>query len=465
MATSLIAKPQPITPAYNPIKFIYDSTNNNETGFRYIFDIYDSSATKIAEYRVLPNLDGYGEVDLSKLLQSYVSYDFDETTTGADPANCYFEYDVNVGEEYVASYDWTNNLTDNGGYVKIPITSHPFSVGDQVVITPDTPVSNPLLEGLFTVTEVNANDFTVNSLWSGIGDATDDGSVKFADNRKSVTRDIVTSTGNYVFNGALPFKDFPSYTDDDYILDDSSALFVTSIPQSTFYITPEQDVWLNLMIKGNSLGRIAFENDGGDIAYRLATQTDLLSQQLVAGDLSGLTVTSGSLPIVKSDTVYYDVHYFETSTKSVTYRFYIDRRCKINDYEIAFLDRMGSIGSFAFQLRDKLTGTVKKEVYNQNIDGSVVSSEWTYDLTAQGKRVVYPTIEETYELQTNWMNEDMASYFTELVSSPQTWMKIDDTYYSCVVTDTGYEKERQRNRNLIRKSIKVQLSVQDRVNG
>ena len=64
MAISLIAKPQDITPAYNPMKFIYDSTNKNELGFRYIFDVYLSgTATKIAEYRPLPNPDGYGEWD------------------------------------------------------------------------------------------------------------------------------------------------------------------------------------------------------------------------------------------------------------------------------------------------------------------------------------------------------------------------------------------------------------------
>ena len=63
------------------------------------------------------------------------------------------------------------------------------------------------------------------------------------------------------------------------------------------------------------------------------------------------------------------------------------------------------------------------------------------------------------------MSEQDASYFTELVSSPQTWIKIDSVYYSCIVEDTGYEKERQRNKTLIKKSIKVSLSVQDRVNG
>lgn len=465
MATSLIAKPEPIAPAYNPLKFIYSSTNVNNDGFRYIFDIYDNTATKIAEYRVLPNLDGYGEIDLSRLLQSYVSFDFDPTATDQDPTNSYFEYDVNVGEEYIQDVSYTASLTQNGTYTKITAT-HAFQVGDQVVITQVSPgTDNPTMDGLHTVTAITGTtDFTVNVLWSDITDATIDGSVAYADGRKTVTRDIITSTGNYVFNGAIPFKDYRTYVDDDYIADDAGASLVSSQP-TTFRITPEQDVWLNVMINGNSLGRMVFTNDSGDVAYRLVTDTDLLSQQLLAGDLSGLTVSSGTLPIVKDTTEYYTVWFYEGSIKSSTYRFEIDRRCKINDYEIAFLDRMGSISSFAFQLRDKLTGTVNKEVYNQHIEGSVVSNQWTYGTTAQGKRVIYPTIEEVFTLNTNWMEESAATYFTELVSSPQTWIKIDGTYYSCIVKDNGYEKERSKNRTLIRKTIQVSLSVQDRVNG
>lgn len=466
MAISLIAKPEPITPAYNEIKFIYDSTNNNEPGFRYVFDIYDNTATKIAEYRVLPNLDGYGEVDLSRLLQSYVSFDFDPSTAFSDPTNSYFEYDVNVGEEYIVDYNWTSNLTNNGIYVQINLTSQPFSVGDQVVITPNTPSSNPLLQGLFTVLEANTNDFTVNSLWASIGDATDDGTVKYADNRKTVTRDIVTSTGNFVFNGAVKFKDFPSYTDDRFILDDISAEWLTTMPQE-FYVTPEQDVWVNLLTNNASASGLVFVNDNGDEFTAPVSVNEFYKRQVAGSALTALTPIVGSSPLVKDDTKYYDVFFSDTFgiEQSLTYRFYIDRRCKIQEYEIAFLDRLGSIGSFAFQLRDYLKGKVTKDVYNQNIEGSVASSQWGYETYAQGQRVINPRIEETYELNTNWMNEDMAQYFSELVSSPQTWIKIDDVYYSCIVEDNGYEIERQRNKNLIRKSIKVHLSVQDRING
>lgn len=473
MAISLIQQSSTITPAYNPVRFMYSSTNVNEPGFRYIYDIYEAgTANKIAEYRLLPNTDGYGEIDLSRLLQSYVSYDFDPTsTTNYDATNSYYEYDVKVGEEYIQTVSYTASLTQNGTYTKITAT-HSFQVGDQVVITQTSPgTDNPTLDGLHTVTAITTTtDFTVNVLWSEITDATIDGTVAYADNRKTVTRDIATNTGLFVYNGAQTFANFSNYQYEDYILDDSGDFFYTTMPYG-FSITPTQDLWFNFGITEVSTGYVYFENSTGDIFRRAISDTGLISQVMVSPDASGLTVVSGSAPLVDDSVEYYDVWYADSlfAQSSDKYRITIDRRCTINDYEIAFLDRLGSIGSFAFQLRDKLTGTVTKDTYNQRIEGFTeaggVASQFKYNLYDQGQRVINPRIKEVYDLNTNWMSEDDAAYFTELVSSPQTWIKIDDRYFSCIVETTGYEKFRQRNRNLIKQSIQVSLSVQDRING
>ena len=78
MAVSAIATPVYFSPAYNPLKFIFDSTNKALDGFKYVFDIYESgTANKIGERKVLPRpTDGYGEIDISKLLQSYTNITF-----------------------------------------------------------------------------------------------------------------------------------------------------------------------------------------------------------------------------------------------------------------------------------------------------------------------------------------------------------------------------------------------------
>lgn len=469
MATSLIAKPEPISPAYNPLKFIYDSTNNNQPGFRYIFDVYASgTATKIAEYRVLPNLDGYGEQDLSRLLRDFVSFEFDPSANnGFDATNSYYKYDVKVGEEYIDTVSYTSNLTQSGTYVQINVANS-FTAGDQVVIEQaDGGVANPSLEGLFTVQSATGTDFVVNSLWSEVTDPTIDGTVNYADNRKTVTRDIITSLNNYVFNAALPFADWLTYDDAMFILDSATDELLTTMP-SGIYMTLEQDCWINFMNNTVSTGYIYFENSTGDIFRRTMNFTGLITMEGVGPNNSGtLALVSGSAPLVDDSVEWYEFWYANSAgtRHSQKYRVYLDRRCKINDYEIVFLDRRGSLGSFAFQLRDRFTGNVTRETFNQDITGYVSSQKWTYQPYEQGQRVINPRIDETYDLNTNWMTEDMAAYFTQLVSSPRCWIKIGGIYYACIVQDTGFEKERSRNRNLIRKTLKVKLTTQDVING
>ncbi len=72
MAITALAYPQSYTPAYNPIKLIVDSTNKNNAGFKYIFQVENLFTTaQIADYRILPTFaTGYGEQDFSKLFSS-----------------------------------------------------------------------------------------------------------------------------------------------------------------------------------------------------------------------------------------------------------------------------------------------------------------------------------------------------------------------------------------------------------
>lgn len=470
MAISLIAKPQTFSPAYNQLKFIYDSTNNSEEGFRYVFDVYESgTSNKIGEYRPLPRYsDGYGEIDLSKLLQAKLTLTYSNSTTQDVVApNNFYKYDVKVGEEYVVTYSWTANLVDNGGNVKItPTAAHPFVVGDRVSV--DGGVDNPNITGLFTVIAINGTtDFTISALWSEVDDATGNGSVVYADNRKTVTRDIITSTNNYVFNGAVRFLDWNDYDEAVYLVTTTGTdKFLTNQP-TDFYITPNQDVWFALCTNGVTTGRIYFENDGGDIMYYAANASAYITLNNVGSNADPSTVVSGTSGHIKTDTEYYDVWWADNTGTQGTqkYRFYIDRRCAINDYEIQFLDRMGSISSFAFQLRAYKNGTINRQTYNKDLTGIVSSSEWTYLDTAQGLTTFQVNAETNLELSTNWMSEEMAQYFEELVTSPYTILFDGSVYRAVVVQDTGYQVESQRNKKLIKKTINVKYANQDTING
>ena len=471
MAITVINEPFDKTPAYNPIKFLYNSTNKNNLGFKYIFDVYESgTANKIAEYRVYPRFsDGYGEIDLSKLLQNKVSYDFDQTLIESDPAtNSYYKYDLKVGEEFVTSYTYTANLVNNGGNVQItPTSAHTFLVGDQIIL--NAGVANSAINGLWTVIAVSGTtNFTINALFANVLNPTDNGSVSYADNRKTVTRDIETALDKYVFNGAIPWANFRTYNEVEFILPDINARLLTNIPKTGFKVTETQDLWVNILNNFDTTGFIVFGNSDGDIFSKPIADNALITQVGVGpNNLGTLTALVGSLPLIKTTTTYYSFVYTDASynDSSLIYTVDLDTRCIIEPFEIAFLDRLGSFGSFAFQLRAYEQGDVNKTMYKQDVTGFTDSGMWTYSPDEKGTRVINPTVSKTLQLNTNWLTIEMDNYFQELMTSPETYIKIDGRYFACVINETTFEVARQKNKNLIKRSVSVTLSNQDSING
>jgi hypothetical protein len=200
----------------------------------------------------------------------------------------------------------------------------------------------------------------------------------------------------------------------------------------------------------------------------------------------------GTAGLIKGDTEYYDVYYADSlvlTQRSAKYRIYIDRRILISETHILFLDRMGSLSSFAFQLKNYERGNITRETYNKDVKGLVSGGEWSYKTYEQGFVNYNTQVTKDYDLNTNWMTENEGIYFQELLSSPQTWVKnvtyritedllnrYDETgciiripesteYISCNVLTNNFEVYKQRNKNLIKQSISVRLSNNDIING
>jgi hypothetical protein len=490
MPINQIAIAQPLMPAYNPIKFIYDSTNKNLQGFKYIFDIYESGTlNKIAEYRVMPMYgSGYGEVDLSKLLQAQVSYDLNLTnTTVYNAVNSHYKYDVRVGEEYLTTTNYINTLVvwptaPYTGSVRINV-ANTFVAGDQINITQaDFGVANPNLEGLFTVLVANPLYIVVSSPFSAVTNATINGAITFADGRKTITRNIISSFNNFVFNGAIRWVEWPAYDYNDYMLNNFQDRFLTNLPPSNFYATLSQDLWVNAVANGSTTppDTMRFETSDGDIFQKTVTAADHVSGISMGPNNYGLlSVISGALPMIKPSTEWYKIRYYRNAfPSSKQYKVNLDRRVRTVEHSILFLDRMGSWGSFAFTGRAYTTGNVTREQFNKDVPGYVETvgiDRWLYETTETGMTNTYISTDTTIALNTDWMNETMAMYFTELISSPNTYIKISnydadcelpesEEYVSCTIVTSTFEEFKQRNKNLIKQSIVVKLANNNIVN-
>ena len=486
------ASAQPLMPAYNPIKYIYSSTNVLLQGFKYIFDVYESGTlNKIAEYRVMPTYStGFGEIDLSKLLQSFVSYDLNLTNTSVyNAVDSHYKYDLHIGEEYLTTTTYALALTQYltapyAGNVQINV-ANTFVVGDQINIAQNLPgpTANPNLEGLFTVLVANPAYIVVNSLWSLVNNALTGGDITYADGRKTVTRDLLLDNNNFVFNGAFKWVDWPSYDYQDYRLNGIADKFLTTFPAKNLnmYCTLSQDMWVDAVANNSPTApdTMVFENDGGNIFEKVVTAVDHVSGISVGPNNFGvLTLVFGTGNLIEPTTEYYDFHYERNGVvSSATYRINIDRRIRTTEYSILFLDKLGSWGSFAFTLNSYEKGNVTREQFNRDVAGYINGvNQWSYDLTDRGMTNTYVSTDTTIDLATDFMTMDMAAYFTELISSPFTFVKqasyavdcdepVSTDYVSCNIITSDFQVYNQRSKNLIKQNITIKLANNDIVNG
>ena len=474
-STTIIAQPAQLMPAYNPIKYIIDNTNKNEPGFRYIFTIYPAAGSHIpvnvvAQYRVLPVFStGYGEQDISRLMQSLVTWKFE-----AGQANeSWYQYDVDLGYEFIDNIDYTTTLQDNGGNVRISFTAHGFVAGDQVVIaqTGTGPTNNPALEGLHTVLSATANQFTVNVLWSTIGESTANGNVTYADLRKTQVLDDEVIEDQEVFNGAyslgiyaqglFPSADYLGDTDPSYAL---TSLGNPSNPSSAtnaalFYESLYQTFQYYIMFR-------IYNGVAYDVTYYTTVGDNVLSSNSIAGADGLYNVDVFDVQVNINQDFYVEI----TGDNGSVFRNYFkyDDRCPINEYnQLFYLDRMGSWQSFNFQLRTYEKGQITREMYNQHIDGHVHGTEWKYTSDAMGNRTYNTNVSYSLDLNTNWMDQFNADRFQELLTSPQVFYQnpVDSLYYACTVEATSFENFSQKNKKLIKHSVTIKLANQVPING
>ena len=135
MAITLIARPQTIAPAYNACYWYFNSTNKAKPGFRYIVDVYiNGSSTMINRLRIPPApVTGYGILDISKTLQSYLTAEDPNTQQPIHANKSQVKYNLKVGESYTVPwtyYDYefySNPGNTYNGYCQLRSTTKTLS--------------------------------------------------------------------------------------------------------------------------------------------------------------------------------------------------------------------------------------------------------------------------------------------------------------------------------------------------
>jgi hypothetical protein len=479
--------PQVLQPVYNPISFVFFSPKYAENGFRYTARIKQGTDT-IANYtNLVPLADGSGYLDVQKVLSNHVSYDWFDGVNFTDNIesnfNSYIDYSVEFGQQYTTSWPYTNvvSYTANtfySGYTVLnqtdPSLIHTYVLGDQITIDTITTGQTANISGLHEVVAVpSATQVVIDIPYGGTGSTIGvSGSTVYSDSRKVGFSNLLTISGLTAFNGALSWPDYKDYVYSDYVIPssgDSDVKFLSTIQPYTgtniehkYYLTDFQNLWLNFYAENPSNTYYSLVSSDLDFALALPITIGPSSIKKTFISIDYLINSFNFNPNLS----YIDVKLIRIdgplNNLSKTYRFWRDQRCPIEEIQISFLDKMGSIISIPFTLRMTENHKVTREEFKQAIQ---YPSNTSLDLKQRGSTISNVNVEKTFDLNTNWMNDAQMALFADLIESPVQWVKFgDEEYQSCVVTDGGVEYTYQKNKKLFKKSVNIKLANQNPTN-
>lgn len=474
---TIVDKPDKYHSGYNPVIFRMDSNNKNRGGFKYLVDIYNEDDTLFRRLAITPDIrdNNRGRLDISRILQDRLDYTlpFGETD-GINSVNHYYKYKVKFGEKSVYEFKPTS-ITATSTYIRfsrdviLPVIQ--FVVGDLIRVNID---SNPsitnnqrlALNRVWRVSNVSTYSVEVEadgiSLLGTSGITPITGNVRYSNNRFIETPNLLTVDDLVAVNTSLPHLEYIDTLGslEDYDLGlGGQAKLLTSAPKR-LVLGYNQPFYLSLL---NSVGRrVYFVNDLGHKFYRDISLNDVTTLNIGTDVQDLLTPDDPLYPDLILDKVKsYDVYETDAlaSYESEILTVVLDKRCTINDNYIVFLDRLGSFGSFAFQLKETRRISTSKEDYSST---SVIVSPTVYD-----SQIKVATSQNTvsYTLNTNWLTEDMNRYFEELLTSRVLYLNLGNGDVYPVTVNTGsFNTLTEQNRRLFRRTIEVEISNKENIN-
>lgn len=226
MAISILAHPSQYHPAYNPVVYQVDSnviSSLTLPGFRYIFGIrFNGEATETI-FKSFPDIDGFGTLDISKIIQSRIenTVEFGQSTALSSGEN-YIDYEISFGEEYPISWKFDDYSFDY--FVQLDGTdTHSYVVGDQIIVRIDPSITDnrKVLNGTFNVVEVvNPTSIRINLLYTDLGDGPTTPGITYYSDRRKYTDYPQETQSKIAYNEAVAFKAFPTWSESDILPQD-----------------------------------------------------------------------------------------------------------------------------------------------------------------------------------------------------------------------------------------------------
>lgn len=374
MSYNVLQSPVLYQPAYNDIIFVVSSTNNGQTNYNYIADLYIGSDVIRLTAPANPTY-GSGVFNFGRIIESYVNSDciLNESPSGfIQNENSYKSYYVKFGESYGTS----------------------GTIYADIVTTPTKYVWNGVL------------DFLANQNYQ-YGNYVIDESFNTLNN---LVEQDVQSTHNawqYIIANdvtALKYAVVKSY--------DSANTLIKTIAVTNPFQT------------SGTIGHHFMRFTCGKPQLN-----NILNSQLAYGSQPIIPTTATKYVVKFADTSGGTGSY---DSSEYTYNI-VDADCRYDTYRLHFLNELGAFESFNFtKLSRKSTDIIRSEY--KGISGGLTSaSTYGYNKSDRLRKTAFTSMKESVKLKSDWLTDAESLWLQQLITSPEIY--IDDTTHGLIAVN------------------------------
>lgn len=371
MAITIQREPQRFTPAFNPVVYVADSTNNAQPNFFYLFDIYvNNSVSFIARLSVPAHpVHGTAMADIQREVAAYVKYSVPAiagafTAHGESIAEVYVE----VGERY-----------------------------DVAGVSTDFPALNTSATSYVYNAAIKPSEFLNYTHTNYLPQIS---AAKFLSDTP-----MISTVSDQQF-GWL------------YFLNDSAS----PVDRARFAEIKTYNA------SGALIATFRLINNFSTVS----TYDDRLqSVSFAPGSLNNIPpseVVVGAQPIITAQVAKYTIQLMRTDLQysSELRTFVINRNCNpFGQAEIYWLNRFGGINSYTFKARVDVPVTVEGQVYERNIS-RLESTGYVFNPSFPGQVQYSTMIQERLVVNTGYLWENESAWIADLIKSPYIYILDSD---------------------------------------
>lgn len=368
MAYSILQQPELYAPAYNDQIYVVTSSNNGQTNFNYIAQVYIGSDVITIKAPANPTY-GSGVFNIGRIIEAYVNSDINKGYGIQRNTTSYKAYYVSFGEEYGST------------------------VVQYLAIT--TTVTKYVWNSVFDF--LNYQTFTY-------ADYSLDGNGLLLSNAAQfITQKVLTNDYHWLYwfsnnTTLLDHLEIKSYN--------SAGTLVNTVGV------------VNPYTSSGTIDNHFLRFGGGK-----AQLNQIIQSQLTYGTIPVIPTSATSY------TVAFQNASSGVIAAPVSYTI-SDADCKYTNYRLHFLNELGGFDAFNFNKLSRKETKITKMQYKAPIGSLTSASAFGYSKSDRSDRQYFISTKETLKIKTDWLSDAEHELLKELIESPEIY--LDDSIHGLV---------------------------------